>query len=549
MSKVEHTRRWCILDASGGKEAIPMRYENSMLRVASESNNILETLTFNTEELFDQHSGSAFEILDCPSPNGDAVEFRRIHGSPFNMIEGPAEYLNNTLTDDLYISNTELSEGIGLVVNGTSCHEDHLFKLTSDGSIQIFGAPYFLKTYVFYLNAFFAPIQLDDTIEWAPDNLKETFDSTNIVSTPPPTIKAFLQYIKTLIGGFPWRVPIKCRPYYFPGNGPPPSPPPLPPPPSPPPPSPPFPPPAPPASPGELIAPAVNSLFVFRRDVDNPDVIARAFENLFSPILSHTSVSCFQKNCGSTINKEQEVVIAEDGTDLRSVNNLRTVQFTTFFPEATLDEATRSVEEVGRMDDFAFFERTGFFPDEKSFTDVVVATRGALSPPAVPPPPLSGGGGIAWTNQTIWVITIASAAVGLGLLLVCLTYILTPQRATLLRGVLGSVGGVISAVRGGTSSTTKKDDTKQEGLDRSIQLLQLTTLRNALEQTKVLPKSQPTSSMLPPPKPNPPKPLPPPPKSKSVTKPDAKPNALPVRNPNFASALGTRMEDLFSLSK
>ena len=243
------------------------------------------------------------------------------------------------------------------------------------------------------------------------------------------------------------------------------------------------------------------------------------------------------------------MVIAEDGTDLKSVTDLRTVRFTTFFPEATLDEAMGSVEAVGRMDDFTFFERTGFFPDEKSFTDVVVATRGALSPPAVPPPPLSGGGGIAWTNQTIWVITIASAAVGLGLLLVCLTYILTPQRAKLLRGVLGSVGGVISAVRGGTPSTTKKDDTKQEGLDRSIQLLQLTTLRNALEQTKVLPKSQPASSMLPPPlKSKPPKPLPPPPKSKSVTKPDTTPPP-PVRDPNFASALGTRMEDLFSLSK
>ena len=540
------SRKWCVLDASGGKEAIPMVRELSffsinILKVAPpDSSTLLDEFTFNNPELFQRYPGSAFEIHSCHHTDETIVEFRRIEGSPFDTPTGVSE--------DQYLTTVFSTANVGFrFANETSCNPDQLFRLLPDGSIQSQTSKYF-QVSVNYNSGFIGTLSSNETNEWQPENLKGYFDSTTIVSDPPPTVNAYLQYMRTLIGEstMPWRVPIKCRPYYFPGEGPPPSPPPLPPPPSPPPPSPPFSPPAPPASPGELIAPAVNSLFVFRRDVEDPDAIARAFENLFS-IPSQTSVSCFQNLCSTTlINKEGKTVFAETDSKMNT-NAARTVRFTTYFPEATLDEATASVQEVDTIDGFACFERTGFFPDQKSFTDVVVDTRGTLPPP--PPPPLSGGGGIAWTNQTIWVITIASAAVGLGLLLVCLTYILTPQRAKLLRGVLGSVGGVISAVRGGTPSTTKKDDTKQEGLDRSIQLLQLTTLRNALEQTKVLPKSQPASSMLPPPpKSKPPKPLPPPPKSKSVTKPDTTPPP-PVRDPNFASALGTRMEDLFSLSK
>ena len=212
--------KWCVLDASGGKEAIPMTYTElyGMGYMGPAAPGSEELMGFNNPLWFQSNPDTAFEINYCEN---DTVEFRKLIGNPFN---------NPTLSTQ-YIGNSFSFLGFFFAQNQTSCHETHLFKLSSDGSIQKHDeSNYFMASVSEIPSGFVATLKLNETNEWQPENLKGYFDSTTIVSDPPPTTNAYLQYMKTLVGAntFPWLVPITCQPYYFPDKAPPPSPPPLP---------------------------------------------------------------------------------------------------------------------------------------------------------------------------------------------------------------------------------------------------------------------------------------------------------------------------------
>ena len=163
----------------------------------------------------------------------------------------------------------------------------------------------------------------------------------------------------------------------------------------------------------------MNSLFVFRQDVEDPNVIARAFEKLFD-IPTQTYVSCFKAICSLIFNKEKEGMSSDNITtiinaDTKSITDPdRTVRFITYFPDATLDTATESIERLEIMTNVTFFNITGFFPDQKSFTKVVVSTRGAPPPlPLLSSPPPASNSEVAWPEQIPWMLTILSVALAL----------------------------------------------------------------------------------------------------------------------------------------